>query len=370
MKNIMANNGEIAAICDKEPARRAEAIRMLGGNAPEGVYENFDELIGHPGLQAIVLANRFHEHAACAIRCLEKNIHVMTEGASNVTMAEGVALVRAAEKSKAVFMLAENYPYLQFNQEMRRICRGGSLGRVLFAEGEYAPPVSANGSSSDAAIGPAAHRSSFFPAAYHVSHSLAPLMYITGSVPKRVTAFPIYEPPHSPRDGRSPMPGEYSAVISILNTDNSVFRVLCPAHFGVRDHSYRICGVRGQIENIRGGGGRVMLRYNGWQIPEGGKEISCYMPECPGAPRALIEKAGHSGGDYFTAREFLRCIRDGKRPEFDEYFATAIASAGILAWRSVLHDGAPFDIPDFRLEKDRLKYENDHELPRPYSGGG
>jgi len=348
MKNIMANDGEIVAVCDQDPAKRGEAIKALGGNAPEGVYKRFDEFIRHPGLQAAVLASDDRDHAACAIRCLKQNIHVLTECISNLTMAEGVALVRAAGQSKAIFMLAENYSYLPFSQEMRRVCRSGSLGRVLFAEGESDHPGREYSPLSSDSI----------PSACHVSHALAPLMFMTGSVPKRVTAFPVSE---SQQDG-------CSSVISILNTDASVFRVIASSLLGAAVPSYRLCGEKGQIENIRGGGGRVLLSYNRWQIPEGKKEISCYMPACPGVRRALIEKSVHNGGDYFTAHEFLRCIREGQHPEFDEYFATAIASVGILARRSQMAGGVPFDVPDFHLEKDRLTYENDHELPRPYPG--
>ena len=74
MKNIMACNGEIAALCDQDPVRRNEAVKALGGSAPKGVYERFDDFISHTGLQAVVLADHFHEHAALAVRCLQKNI--------------------------------------------------------------------------------------------------------------------------------------------------------------------------------------------------------------------------------------------------------------------------------------------------------
>jgi len=371
MKNIMANDGEIVAICDKEKKWRDEAIKALGGNEPEGVYESFDEFIEHSGLQAVVLANYFHEHAPYAIRCLEKNIHVMTECISNATMAEGVELVRAAEKSKAIFMLAENYPYMQFNQEMRSVYRGGSLGKVLFAEGEYNHPGLRNNPDSAVTLFPTAdHWRNFIPATYYITHSLAPLMFITGSVPKRVTAFPVYDAPQDdPEMYYSKWTGDNSAVVSILNNDNSVFRVTGCAHFGAHDNSYRICGTKGQIENVRGGGGKVMLRYNSWEIPEGREEVNYYMPEWPEDKRALIEKAGHGGGDYFTAHEFLRCIREGVKHEFDEYFATSMASVGILSWRSLLEGGKPYDIPDFRKEEDRVKYENDRESPFYYPDG-
>ena len=132
--HILANNGDIVAICDKDQDRLQEIKERLGGT-PE-VYTDFDAFLEHP-MDAVFLANYFHEHAPYAIRCLEKDIHVLTECTSNSTMAEGVALVRAAEKSKAIFMLAENYPYMLFNQEMKRVYDGGTLGKCLYAEGEY-----------------------------------------------------------------------------------------------------------------------------------------------------------------------------------------------------------------------------------------
>jgi len=365
MKNIVINGGEIVAICDKEAKWRENAIKALDGKAPEGVYESFDEFIEHPGLQAVVLANYFHEHAPYAIRCLERGIHVMTECTSNGTMAEGVALVRAAEKSDAIYMLAENYPYMQFNQEMHRVYQGGSLGKVLFAEGEYNHPGPGNSEDTCFVLKPfAKHWRNFLPGTYYITHSLAPLMYITGATPKRVTAFPMYNPAKDdPTKYQSSFVSDNSAIVTILNDDNSVFRVTGCASFGAHGNTYRICGTKGQIENIRGSGGKVMLRYNEWQVPEGMEATNYYMPEWPEDKKELIEKAGHGGGDFFTAYEFLRCIREGKKHQFDVYFATTMASVAILSHRSVLENGMPYDIPDFRKEEDRVKYENDYATP-------
>jgi len=38
---------------------------------------------------------------------------------------------------------------------------------------------------------------------------------------------------------------------------------------------------------------------------------------------------------------------------------------GILAWKSALQDGAPFDVPDFRNEEDRKRHEHDDWSPWP-----
>ena len=66
-----------------------------------------------------------------------------------------------------------------------------------------------------------------------------------------------------------------------------------------------------------------------------------------------------------SARMFVDCIKANKQPEhpFDIYSATVMSSVAILSHRSVLEGGVPYDIPDFRLEDDRAKYENDRLSP-------
>ena len=133
--NFLALNAEIVAVCDKKEKYLEAARQKLGESA--SYYKDFDSFIEHSGLEAVLLTNYFHEHCEYAIRCLKKGIHVLSECLSNSTMAEGVNLVEAAEKSKAKYMLLENYPFMLFNQEMKKIYEGGTLGKILYAEGEY-----------------------------------------------------------------------------------------------------------------------------------------------------------------------------------------------------------------------------------------
>ena len=107
--SILLNNGEIVAVCDVNLERCNKAKEKLGNI---GVYTDFDKFIEHPGMEAVLLCNFFHEHTPYAVKALNRNIHVLSECTSNGTMAEGVELVRAAEKSKAFYMLDENYPHI------------------------------------------------------------------------------------------------------------------------------------------------------------------------------------------------------------------------------------------------------------------
>ena len=362
IESVLKNDGEIVAVCDKSKTKLERFRKGYGKDL--AMYTDFDEFINHEGLEAVMLCNYFSQHAPFAIKALEKGLHVLSECTSNSTMAEGVALVRAAEKSGAIYMLSENYPFMVFNQEMRRVYRGGTLGKVLFAEGEYNHPFDLDG-QRDAYLQLfpfPEHWRNHIPRTYYITHSLAPLMYITGARPVRVSAFPCFAPIEE-YGIQGSVVGDRAAIIMTLNDDDSVFRVTGTAAFGAHEVSYRVCGTKGQIENVRGRGNYVMLRYNNWQRPEGAQSDMMYAPGWPADVRKLVGSAGHGGGDFFVIREFFNCIREGRRPEFDEYFGTTCASVGILAFRSVQERGVPYDLPDFHKEEDRKKYENDTLTP-------
>jgi len=358
--NILVNNAEVVAVCDAMESRLEEAKEHLGKDL--ATYTNFDDFLNHEGLEAIFLCNYFHEHASYAIRALEKNIHVLSECVSNATMAEGVALMRAVQKSKAIYMLAENYPFSTTNQEMRRLYRSGILGKILYAEGEYNHPEDPDNPITVETLRPYLnHWRNYLPRTYYVTHALAPLIYITGGMPVRITAMPVYSP--ETRDGLKGLyVGDQAAIITCLNDNNSVYRVGGHSGFGAHNTSVRICCEDGQAERIRGTED-LLLRYNYWNVPENAVESQTYTPQFHDDQKELIEKAGHGGGDFYVIREFLNCIRENKQPEFDAHFAVTMASVGILGHRSALELGVPYDIPDLRKEEEQKKYENDYLTP-------
>ncbi|MBP3301101.1 MAG: Gfo/Idh/MocA family oxidoreductase [Clostridia bacterium] len=360
-RSLLANNADIVAVCDKDDFWLNKAKERLGDGV--AYYESFDEFIEHP-MDAVLLANHFNEHAPYAIRFLEKGVHVLSECTAAGTMAECVALVRAAEKSKAKYMLCENYPFMKFNREIKRVCDEGTLGKILYAEGEYNHPGDGQDKSFPQRYVPyATHWRYFLPATYYVTHSLAPIMYATGANPIRVTAMPVYAPNQNPNDIVGTHNGDAAAIITTLNDDDSVFRFTGCATFGAHHNAYRVCGTEGQIENLRGMDEKIMLRYNKWSKPAEMETANLYDPQWNHKDEDLIVKEGHGGGDFLVIQEFLNCIRQDKKPPFDVYFATRMSAVAILGGRSMMERGVPYDIPDFSKEEDRKKWENDTASP-------
>ena len=361
-ENFMMLNAQIVAICDFIPDR----IDMVKSRYPDdvAVYNNFDEFIEHD-MDAVVLANYVHEHAPFAIKCFEKGLNVYSECISNGTMAEGIELLDAFKKSDAIYMLAENYPQMKFNREMKRICDTGSLGKILYAEGEYNHPSDPGDTQFKKIYNYfEKHWRNYLPRTYYITHSLGPIMRATGATPKTVSALAAY----APVEGDFPVAsyvGDRAAIITTQNDDGSIFRVTGCAAFGGHGNSYRVCGTKGQIENLRGIEDKVMLRYNGWEKPENEEAYQFYEPDWNDNDEELISKSGHGGGDYLTCRIFLDCIREGKQPEhpYNIEAAIAMSSVAILGHRSMLDGGKPYAIPDFNVEEDRELYKNDRLSP-------
>jgi predicted dehydrogenase len=252
-----------------------------------------------------------------------------------------------------------------FNREMKRVCDGGTLGKILYAEGEYNHP----GDPNDVKFKKIynyfpEHWRNFLPRSYYITHSLGPVMWATGATPKKVTSFAAF----APIEGDAPTAsfcGDRVSIVTTQNDDGSIFRITGCAAFGGHHNAYRICGTEGQIENLRGMGNKVMLRYNGWSKPEGMDDVNLYEPKWNDPDEEIFKTSGHGGGDYLTARVFLDCIKKGKQPEhpFDIYSAINMSSVAILAHRSMLEGGKPYDIPDFTKEEDCKLYENDRLSP-------
>lgn len=358
---------ELVAICDISEER----LKEVGTEYNVATYTEYNEFLGHD-MDAVVLANYFDEHAPFAIKALESGKHVLSETSCNSTIAEGVELCRAVEKSGLIYMLAENCAYTKFNQEMKRLYDLGEVGEVIYAEGEYNHPSS---KQKKMQLAPTEnHWRNWMPSVYYCTHALAPLMYITDRMPVKVHAVSI--PCKHITEGTF-RKGDPGSVILCRMDNGSVFKI-----FGISipGHSlwYRLHGEKGAMETIRGPGhfgpGHIRVWHEEWDLePEQVRE-KVYVPNWPVDDTNNnilqdITQAGHSGADFWTNYYFAEAIRKGKQPYLDVYRGVTMSTVGILAWKSALNDGCPFKMPDFYSESERRKHENDRWSPFPKDAG-
>ncbi len=348
---------KLVALCDTWEKKLAEAGKRYG----VATYTDYDKFLEHD-MDAVVLANYFHEHAPFAIKALAAGKHVMSETSCNATLAEGVALCRAVEKSGKTYMLAENYPYTRFHLEMRRLYAAGEIGEVTYAESEYNHPMAPQGRVG---LSPGRkHWRNWIPSTYYCTHALAPLMMITERMPAKVNGLSIA---CREVDAETARVGDPGSVILCRMDNGAVFRLfglLLPGH----SNWSRVHGTKGAMEITRGPGyfgpGQVRVWHDHWLRAPGQPAERTYVPDWP-EHGDLASRAGHGGGDFWTNFAFANAIRSAIPPFLDVYRGVAMSSVGILAWKSALQDGAPFDVPDFSREEIRKAYEHDHWSPFP-----
>jgi len=351
---------ELVAMCDTWEERLEQTGKEFGVET----YTDFDAFLEHD-MDAVILANYFHEHAPFAIKALEAGKHVMSETSACFTIAEGVELIRTVERTGLTYMFAENYPYMLFNQEMRRLYQAGEVGTVMYAEGEYIHPDPA-----DVVMGRSPgtyHWRNWIPATYYCTHSLAPIMFITETWPEKVNGFVMTARDDDPVMDRIIKFSDPDSMIALRMDNGAVVRLV---QVRLRGHGVwvRVHGSRGLMENLRIGD-RNMLRVVREQYHEErtDPEEMIYKPDFP-EYHAEAMKAGHGGGDFFTNFHFAEAIRTGEAPFLDVYRGVVMSIIGPLAYRSALSDSNTVDVPDFRREEDRKAYEDDDWRPDPVNG--
>jgi hypothetical protein len=82
------------------------------------------------GCTAVVIGSPMHLHVAQSIAALERGVHVLCEVTAGVTIEECRDLVFAAERSDALFMMAENINYDRTSVLINSIVDAGKMGDV------------------------------------------------------------------------------------------------------------------------------------------------------------------------------------------------------------------------------------------------
>lgn len=352
---------ELVALCDTWEERLIPVSDALGVAA----YTNFEEFLSHD-MDAVVLANWFHQHAPFAIAAIRAGKHVMSETTACMTMAEGVELIEAVERSDRIYMLAENYPFMVFNQEMRRLYADGEVGELRYAEAEYVHPFSAEEFNK---IAPGAdHWRNWLPMLYYCTHALAPVMSITQTTPRRVNGFVVPYDSDDPAMAMTARRNDTGGLI-VLQMDNGGVVKLLQGTLRGEGVWVRIHGNRGLMENLRVGDvGSVRLIKEAWDTDGQGRVERVWAPQFPGhAAEALA--TGHGGSDYFVNAAFAQAIRSAEQPFFDVFRGVTMSAVGILAYRSAVEGSMPHVVPDFHDPAERRRVADDHWSPDPSKRG-
>ncbi|MBN2309861.1 MAG: Gfo/Idh/MocA family oxidoreductase [Candidatus Hydrogenedentes bacterium] len=349
-----ALNFDVVAGCDYNAHMRE---RFLEANPGAFATDDADAFLS-ADFDAVLLATFCPAHADDAVACLEAGKHVLSEVTAFHTMAEGVRLVEAAEKSRLVYNLAENYPFSAAQMYVARRWKEGLFGDLMYAEGEYVHEIRSLAYTHIDGVpiepGYALHNwRSWLNFHYYCTHSLGPIMVASGTRPVRVVSLPGTQSIPGYPPGRTMGMGTIAP--SLITMDNgAVVRNLMGGT--TNDvHQFRYWGTKGSAEIGHG----LFLRLGG-----GGGAPKLEVTADWGEMTPLAEKMGHGGGDFWVLYYFARQILFGEPAPWDIHSAADVTIPGILAYRSSQENGQPYDVPDFRNKAERDAWRND-EFAQP-----
>ncbi len=358
-------DAQLVAVCDKYVPLLDEAKKTAEECGTEiAVFECFDDFIEYD-MDAVVLANYATEHATFAIRCMNKGKHVLSEVLPCETMAQAVELIETVEKTGLVYAYAENYCYMTHTFEMWRRYRTGEMGMALYGEGEYIHDCSAIW--PQITYGERDHWRNRESPSFYNTHSLGPLITITGLRPIKVVGF---ETPYN--KDLAKLGGGRGSGIEMVTLENGA--VMKSIHGSLKREpgsvNYELYCERGMMETGRLEPLQPLNVYmEGERRCHGAWEQ--YAPEAKIAADAAKHYNGHGGSDFYPTHFFIEKILG--RPEgewsIDVYTAIDMGICGLLAYKSILAGNIPIDVPNLRNPEERDAWRNDNACTTPWVAG-
>lgn len=358
-------DAKLVAVCDKfEPFLDRVRKKATENGADVTCYFDFEQFLKHD-MDAVVLANYANEHATYAVKCLEHGLHVISEVLPCETMAQAVALIEAVEKSGKVYAYAENYCYMKHAFTMWQRYQNGDIGEIMYGEGEYIHDCSS--CWPRITYGERGHWRNRMHSNFYCTHSLGPLLTISGLRPVRVVGFEV--PPEQCMKDLGAWSGAGIEMVTLENgavvksIHGNLKREPCSIH-------YEVYGQKGMMESGRFDTQPVLNVYQeGAQLCKGDWEK--YDPERTVAEEKAKQFSGHGGSDFYATHFFIEKILgrpDGKW-SIDVYKAVDMGICGLLAYRSVLNGNTPVDVPNLRNKAERDQWRNDNACTNPALAG-
>ncbi len=358
-------NAELVAICDNYPPI-LERARKKYGEQNITYYDNFEDFLRHD-MDAVVLANFANAHAPLAIRCMEAGKAVLSEVLPVQTMAEAVALVETVERTGMVYAYAENYCYMPAPRKIRELYLEGKLGKFEYGEGEYmhnCEPDWDNLTFADPN-----HWRNTMSAFYYCTHSLGPVLHITGLRPVKVSGF---EAPFNERMYRMGAKAGPFGVEMVTLENGAIVKSVHGVGPSKNSVWYTIYGSKGRAESAREDDkdkDGVRTLYTNLDEFEGENKNRPTLVDTTNSVSDLFDGSGHGGADDYMMYHFIEKLRGNRNAEtVDVYEALDMYLPGHFAYRSAMQGNIPLDIPDLRDPAQRDKWRNDHTCTDPAAG--
>jgi len=342
-------NTTMYAICQ----RTKEKLDEVGGQYKVSKrYENFEELIQDPDVDAVHINSPIHLHAPQSIAALKAGKHVACTVPAATSVEDCRAIVNAADAARKNYMMMETAIYTREFLYVRELRDSGRLGRIQFMRGAH---------QQEMAGWPGYWEG--LPPMHYATHAVSPCLALvrgeaeyvacvgSGRIEDRLIA----------KYG-SPFAVE-SALFKVRN-QSLAFEVTRSLFETARQYveSFDVYGDKvafewTQIENeqpvihVGEKPERVTVPDYARLLPPPIQRFTTKGVYDEGhAHLSFIQGGGHGGSHPHLVHEFVSSIIEGRSSFPDVYQSVNWTCAGICAHESAMQDARKVELPDFRGE--------------------
>jgi predicted dehydrogenase len=324
-----------------------EAAERLGASER---YTSYEAMLDRSDVDAVVIGTPMPHHAPQAILALERGIHVLSEVTAAVSLEECRALVAAANRSSAVYMMAENYTYIKSNVLVNALAHQGLFGEIYYAEGEYLHELKP---LNEITPWRRIWQTGIDGITYG-THSLGPILqWMAGD---RVTRVCCAGSGHHYVDPRGDPYENQDTCVMLAQTARGALIKIRVDMLSERPHAmtnYALQGTQGCYESARSAGERHKIWLadlcedkNAWMDMD--VLEADYLPAMWRNPPEAALQAGHGGGDYFEVLDFVRSIVEGVPCPIGIHEAMDMTLPGLVSQMSIAQGDVWMDVPDSR----------------------
>jgi predicted dehydrogenase len=124
---------EILGCCSLSEAERIKFQGLFGGE----VYENFDDVLALPDVDAVLLATPHSLHRDQVIAAANAGKHVFCEKPLALNATTGTEAIQACADNTVVLAVGHNRRFSDGAREMKALVDGGACGRIIHIEANY-----------------------------------------------------------------------------------------------------------------------------------------------------------------------------------------------------------------------------------------
>lgn len=349
-------NANMYAICQ----RNREKLNEIGDHfSIEKRYDDYDELLKDPDVDAVHINTPIPNHAEQSIKALQAGKHV----ACTVPMATSVddckRIVDAVNETGLTYMMMETVVYAREFLFMKELYEKGELGKIQFLKASHQQDMEGWPNYWPG-----------LPPMHYATHCVGPVLGLTRDEAEYVSCFgsgTIDEELHQYYN--SPFAVE-SAHVKFRDSDLTahVYRSLFDTARQYRE-SFEVYGSKKAVEWPLVEGEPLVVHTAKKPEPEIPERVDCpdfahLLPaEIQGFTTggvyddgsnqhlSFTQGAGHGGSHPHLVHEFISALVEGRSPFPNAVQSANITCVGILAHESALKDGEVLKMPDFTLSK-------------------